>query len=484
MQKHFDGYAYNTRYEIHNYELGDIPKLEKEFSLWDDVYHRAIPKYHYDEEKKILFLPRGYDYIRLETYIGKPLVYKKECNPRRKVTFPIMSPPRNEVQKEAVRFLSGFEEYKRMAGESQQVLSLPTSAGKTYCAISACSLLNTVTMVIVGTDDLRKQWRDRIKEYTKLPDSSICLISGRPVIEKLLKYKERKLANYAFYITTHTTLRSYMNSAGFDSLNPLFEKLGIGIKIVDEAHLQYLNTFVIDYATNVWKTFYLTATFAQSEQFEDALFQRAFNKVFKLRIAPPERKHVIYIALLFSSRANTVEKMAMKGKKGLSKHKYIEYALQSGAILEPYRYIINLFINRMRLEGKILVLSPKQDSCDILKQVTDEMLPNYATCVHYSGNKVDNFEPYGIIFATSSMLGTGNDIKGLRAIINLEPIRSKRNTLQVWGRLRMYAENKDTYYVEIVDKSIPSVMDMFRDRRKLLGDYCKQYNEVDLTKRG
>lgn len=482
MKQPIAGYAYHTRYELHNYELGDLPRLEKEFSLWDDVYYKQIPLYYYDEERKVLFLPRGYDPIKLETYVGKPLVYKKECNPKRKISFPIMSPPKNDTQKEAVRFLTGFEEYKRMSGESQQVLSLPTSVGKTYCTIAACSLLNICAMVIVGTDDLRKQWKEKIKEYTKLPDSSICLINGRQTIEKLLKYKEKTLGNHVFYITTHTTLRSYMSSVGFYGLNPLFEKLGVGIKIIDEAHLQYRNTMMIDYATNVWKTFYLTATFNQSDKSTDALFQRAFNKIFKLQIAPEMRKHVIYIALLFSSKATAAEKLSLKGRKGFDKHGYISYEMRRETILTPYRYIIDLFINKMRLEGKILVLSPKKESCDYFKNVTDEMLPGYATCVHYTGSKVESFSPYGIIFATSSMLGTGDDIAGLRAIINLEPIRSERNATQVWGRLRMYAEDKDTYYVEIMDKSIPSVMSMFRDRKKIFSNYCKKYNEVDMTK--
>ena len=148
-------------------------------------------------------------------------------------------------------------------------------------------------------------------------------------------------------------------------------------------------------------------------------------------------------------------------------------------MLEVYQYFINLFIEKQKLEGKILVLSPKKESCDILKEYTEKLLPEYNTCVHYSGNKVDNFYPYGIIFATSKMLGTGNDIDGLRVIINMEPIRSPRNALQVFGRLREYSYDKDTYYVEIIDKSIPSVSSMYRDRKKLLGDLSKKFIQVE-----
>ena len=54
----------------------------------------------------------------------------------------------------------------------------------------------------------------------------------------------------------------------------IFIKLGIGIKIVDEAHLQYENTFSIDYSVNVKKNFYLTATFEQSDSKTNAVFHK------------------------------------------------------------------------------------------------------------------------------------------------------------------------------------------------------------------
>ena len=475
-----DIYAYNSRFEIHNYELGDLPQLEKTFSVWEDITHCSLPKYHYDEDNRILYIPRGYDYYKLEVMVGKSVVYKKESNEKKKVNFTINTPPRENVQKESVRFLAGLEEYSRMRGESQLVLSLPPGTGKTYCAIAACSLLQTKTMVIVSTDDLRNQWKEKIKEYTNLPKSSICIIKGPKEMQELGKIKESKLKNHVFYITTHSTLRSYMNTHGFYSLNPLFEKLGIGIKIVDEAHLQYLNILKIDYATNVWKTFYLTATFGQSEKIEDILFQNAFNKVFKLYKKSSSRKHVIYIAGLFSSRANAIEKESVKGRKGLDKCRYISYELEKGDILKAYEYFIDLLIRKKMIEGKTLVLSSKKESCDILKEFTEQLLPSYSSCVHYSGNKVDDFGPYGIIFATSKMLGTGNDISGLRAIINLEPIRSPRNTLQIFGRLREYSSDKDTYYIELVDKSIPPVASMYRDRVNLLKNLCKQFIPVKL----
>lgn len=45
----------HSRIEINNYELGDCPKLEYIFSVWDPNYHASFPKgIEYIEEKNSL----------------------------------------------------------------------------------------------------------------------------------------------------------------------------------------------------------------------------------------------------------------------------------------------------------------------------------------------------------------------------------------------------------------------------------------------
>lgn len=472
-------YAFNTHYEIHHYKRKDIPKLERDFQIWDDITHKNLDKFYYNEKAQILYLPRGYDSVKLETLTGRPVEIIRRANERKKATYTV-SPPRNAIQKEAVRFLAGLEEYEGMVGESQLVLNLPTGEGKTYCTIAACSILGYKAMIIVGTDDLRKQWKRNILEYTNLPANAICPISGQETISRLLRMREKRIQNFAFYITTHVTLRNYMTNEGFDKLNPFFEKLGVGIKVIDEAHTEYLNIFRLDYATNVWKTFYLTATFEQSDAREDRMFQRAFQKVFKLTKQSTARKHQICIGATFTTKANAVEKLSVMGRKGIDKYRYITYEMGKGTIFTAYEKLLRMFLVSMQLEGKILVLTPKKESCDRFKEFTETIFPHYATCVHYSGNKVEDFSKYGIIFATEQILGVGSDIHGLRAVINMVPMRSRRNLIQIVGRLREYASDKDTYMVYLADKSIPPAASMYRDWRKLMEPLAKKFIPVEL----
>ena len=45
----------HSRIEINNYELGDCPRLEYIFSIWNPIYHASFPKgIEYIEGKKQL----------------------------------------------------------------------------------------------------------------------------------------------------------------------------------------------------------------------------------------------------------------------------------------------------------------------------------------------------------------------------------------------------------------------------------------------
>lgn len=476
-------YAYNTHYEILDYNLGDFPKLEKDFSLWDDITHSVIPKYHYDSEKCILYIPRGYDPNILSDHFKVFIDFTKEHTSMKKVKFSLKSFPRNAAQKEAVRFLSGKNEYSHMYTDTQQVLSMPPGDGKTYCTISALSLLGYRGMIVVNTCNLRDQWKFAFLQYTELGDNTVLELNSVADIEKIINKKiRRKLNGIILVLTTHDTLRNYMKKYGVTALSDVFEALQIGVKVIDEAHLDYSNTLMMDYGSNVWKTIYLTATFARSDDAENRIFQKSFNMIHKLKIQSEERRrHVVYIPYIFKSKPSAAVRETVRGVKGFDKYKYIDYEFKTDKLIEVVTHFLSLFIEKRKLEGKIALLSSKKETCNILHNLVEELYPGYSSCVYYTGNKRDDFKEFGIICATPKMLGTGTDIPGLRVVINLEPTRSTVNTAQVIGRLREFSPDKDTYYVEIIDKAFSNVWDMYRVRSKFLSTIVKETMCIDET---
>lgn len=475
--------AYQTHYEITDYNMGDCVNLEQSLAIWDDVYYRNDYKVYYDEDKRVLYVPRGYSADKLSYYFDRGINYVKEHTSTRDINFSMKLLPKNDLQREAIRFMCGVQEYKDTKKASQIVVSLPTGEGKTYCACASMSVYGYASLIIVNTEDLKTQWRNALVEYSTLSYRDICDIESTSQAMKLYNGKKRDLTKHKVYITTHSTIRNIIKNNGGDVLSDLMDRLGIGIKIIDEAHLEFDSTLNIDNYTNVYKTIYLSATFSRSDNREDTVFQRCFEKVFKFcKVNENRRKHVIYIPFIFNSRPSSAFQAMIKGIKGFDKNRYIDYQFTDGNIINHVNAVMDLFESK-NIEGITLLLSSKKESCDIFKQEVEKLYPDLKVCVHYSGSKVDDLTEYDVICATPRMLGTGKDIRGLRKVINTEPMRSKTNSVQLIGRLREYAPDKDTYYVELVDKGFSTVVSMYNDRRRLFSPLVKSLKIIDLTKK-
>lgn len=478
-------YAHHTHYEVKNYNLGDKPFLEKMLSLWNDTYYKANPKFFYNEDNKTLYLPRGFSRAKIIEIFNEPINIMKNHSTKKKCSINMNLFPRNILQLESIRFITGKEEYRYTEEESQLVLSLGTGEGKTYCMIAALSIMETKSLIIVNIEDLKKQWINSFETTTNLGGPNIVDISSSKKIDKLFDTSQKELQNHVTYVTTHATIRNYAKKNGWESIGELCNHLGIGVKVIDEAHLEYENTLMMDYFTNVWKTIYLTATFGRSNEKDNKLFQTAFNEISKFnKINEERRKHIIYIPYLFNTKPSYNDEINCKGVKGFSRHAYMDYLMDNKIYIDNFKEAVATFLKKDDLEGKMLILSSKKETCDFFSNIIKDEYPDRKTCAHYSGSKVDDLGEYDVICATPKMLGTGKDIKGLRFVIMIEPFRSHVNSDQVIGRLREYSEDKDTYYLDLIDKGFKSIYNMYKDRYKAsIQHKIKKCLIVDKTKK-
>lgn len=117
---------------VNNYERGDCEKIENILSIWNPVNFTLKPlAYYYDEETKKLYLPRGIDISYVEKLFEAKAEIDYVCDEYSNTNNPIMIKymPRDDVQKEALRFLLGKQEYTAMNRKSQQSLNLTTGKG-------------------------------------------------------------------------------------------------------------------------------------------------------------------------------------------------------------------------------------------------------------------------------------------------------------------------------------------------------------------
>ena len=112
----------NSCVVIEDYELGQCTRLENMFRMYNMVTHQHyyIAMY-YDNENKRLFLPRGIDIWKVEKLLGTEAVVEKNMYNEfdRYDDIMIKYLPRDEVQKEALRFTLGKDEYRSTETKSQ-----------------------------------------------------------------------------------------------------------------------------------------------------------------------------------------------------------------------------------------------------------------------------------------------------------------------------------------------------------------------------
>jgi len=474
-------YAFNTHYEIYDYSLGDNVRLERSLTYHDYAAFTDHPKYLYDKVERILYIPRGYDDAFLEEWNEKPVtIIDNETNEFR-TDYVMEKPPRDTNEEKAIRFLVGEGEFSGLRLSPQKVLIMPPGMGKTYCTIAAIQNLHTKSLIIMKTQTLKDQWVARFKEYTNLGGPNIVDIYSSDFLHGYMRKKPSK--NQKVFIVTRKLLISYCERYGATALQEVIERLGIGVKVFDEAHQEYAMTLLIDYCTNVKRTFYLTATFQLSNYGDNKVFQTAFYKVPKLKLKQSDdARHITYIAVLFNSHPNSVDVARVTGgKRKYNKYAYVEYELRKGILEKEVRRLISFFLNEKQMSGKTLILSSKKTTCDFFKEVANEETDGrFNVCSFYTGNKVDNYKSYDIITATSGMLGTGEDIPELRFMHNTEPGASLPNTDQFSGRLRPYEDGtKPTYYIEYIDVGFDKLYDWYQHRARLLKKKVKECKELN-----
>ena len=181
-------------------------------------------------------------------------------------------------------------------------------------------------MIITASNTLLSQWKSEILKYTNLQDKDIIQIKGSDNINMILSGNSSKANNASIFLCSHGTLKSFGDSYGWDKVYELFRYLGIGLKFFDEAHTNFDNMLMIDYHTNVYRTYYVTATPGRSNFKENRIYQVSLKNVPSIDLFDERNDpHTDYVAIKWNSRPSPSDISKCKNQYGLDRMKYIDY---------------------------------------------------------------------------------------------------------------------------------------------------------------
>ena len=469
--------VYQTHMELSPYTKGECKSLENYLSVWSKQLNRYTTQCFY-YENNTLFIPRGIStsYIMRNMDITVlPMNYVSDYS---KITSgEMLFEPKDTIQEDSIKFLCCKDQFSQNSIYNQFALTIDTGKGKTFCTIYSIMELGLKSIIITHQDKIKKQWIDTVEKMTTVKSNRCLNITGSSAIDMILNRKSSP--KYDFYFVNHQTLASYARSRGWDKIKEFFEKIEVGIKVYDEAHLFFENSIMIDFFSNTKKTFYLTATFERSAYGEEILYKRSFSSVIKFGEETTDyvenRKHVVFIVVYFKSRPRTGFVPNLRNIYGFSSYKYIDYELNEGDA-KILRVLDKIIDDTKRLEGKTLIISPKKSTvnaiADRISRITDDEVGRIYSDNTPEENTISKSKRY--ISSTIKSIGTGTDIKKLRVMINLEPIGSSLLASQVRGRLREYSSDKDTYLFYPVDTNVPEMVEMLQRIIPTMKKKCKE----------
>lgn len=472
---------YSTHMQVPDYEIGDCGALEGILSKYNKLYHRREPiAMDYNEDTTTLYIPSGLgqDYVRY--LLQRNVVENETFDSYQPMSIRLTGFPRSELQNDLIKFLIGLDKYQFNRNLTQLVGNAETGEGKTFCAIAALAFLQMKTIIIVNRKNIVKNWIDSIDQYTdidrrrilELNSSNIAKIMKNPTLTK----------KYRIYVVTHRTLWSNGNTHGWDFIGSLFRNLGVGLKIYDEAHMEFHNMMMIDFHTNTRKTFYLTANMERSGWDENNVFQRVFKSVPRfdqVKLGYTESKrHITMFVNKYNSHPSVKDMSACKGVQGFNKNSYSDYQVERD---DQFFDILDRYVDMMTVKKgyRTLILVSKISSCEIIKEHFAQLYPNLSIGVYNSSidkkEKQRVLDEDELIISTSASLGFSETIANLRVAINCEAFRSKITGNQASGRLRRLGDDIMCYYIELVDTGFSSIRAQFKERE---ARYKTQFKEI------
>lgn len=468
-----------THIEINDYDMGDSPRLENTFSIYDRITHISYLKgIEYVQEQRKMLIPRGVDLYWVENiFNARPIIdsnYDKfdTIDP---VSIKVL--PRDDIQKEALRFTLGLKEYSALKNYNQKCLNLNTGKGKSYVSIYSCAYNRTRFIIITKSVGWLEQWRDYILEYTDIKANEIYFISGSSSIKRLLT---RDVSKYKVFLVTHSTTKSYGDSNGWDSITELFKYLRVGMKIIDESHLNFDNVCKLDFYTNTYVTLYVTATPARSNEEENTIYNYYFKNVPSIDLFDQENDpRTKYQAFRYSTHPTPSDITNCKNQYGLDRNKYVSYVIEK----ENFHYMLHILMDKIKkINGKVLIYIGLNEAILFVYEWIKE---NYPEMIHLVGiytsmtkeNKELELEKK-IILSTTKSCGAAVDIDRLKwTIVLAEPFKSEVLARQSLGRTRA----TNTIYTEIVDDGFYYTKKYYYDKKPVFEKYATECTEVKIS---
>jgi hypothetical protein len=443
--------ARNTRIDINDPEESEMAAISKSLSVYDGYV--SYPKVLWramvlrtENGKKILSVPRFVSKSSVLNNFPGTKINENSFTPFAKEDITNEIEPRSEMQRNALNYLfHGSNEFDWPS----KIVDMPVGEGKTFVALKALSILKMRANIFIHKQTMiETPWIKDILKFTNIKREEIGIIQGYKSFEKIIAEKNK----YKIFITLHRTFSSLTTeNRAYENISRLYSECGIGINIIDEAHIELMSTFLISMYTMPKFSMYLTATLGRTEFNEEKIFTRTLPVKWSfMQSCPSETKRfVTFKRRNFKSNPSEKWNKIILSKKGIHIASYCDYLFENPEVYDTLLDIVKQSIREARKEykgpskepvvaiilGKLSLVTAFIE--DLGKEFGEENIGNFTGMIPIK-ERNKQLER-SIIVSTEKSMDSAIDTR-VDSIINCVPISSDVSLTQIIGRMR-YDEN-------------------------------------------
>ena len=442
------------------YKRGLLRSVERSTSSYDHVYHKSVEEtgflvnnfgggsafitHSVSPELLLPLIDRGYTLYKMPWNIPKPLGSR--------LTLQIDTQLRDYQGDIVVEIMQTSNHYH------EWFINLQTDMGKTITGIELIHQFGTKAMVVCFRNVILNQWKEKLMDKTTAVAERIHFINGSKELEKMYN-GEFPTDDYDIYLVNPATLTSYFRSHDYRHMHRIFDELGIGTLIYDEAHRNMGLVVKMNATTNTRATIYLSADYAQGELRREDRYYDIFKNTKIIRMEKDqaeEYKHTKILVVDFDTKPSVNDTVSINNKYGYSADNYMKYEFKKGRILEVLRHLVENIIKTRKPEYRTLIFFTNKWAADeAYNYLSGFFADSGVTFGEYHGDIPEDHKEWArkkadVLIATYSSLNTGFDEENIKYVIGTNQ-SNKIEDNQTSGRGRPMKDGTDNVYMMLVD---------------------------------
>lgn len=415
---------------------------KKYYGLTENHREIFIHRNSYPELVKFL-TARGYDESRInKVYIPVPLAAPAEF---------------------AIKPIYVLRDYQEAIVETLAAsmyssrLDLQTGKGKTFCALSGVAR-HKRRVVIMIPPKYFGIWTKALHETFDDVDGKYCTVSGSAELQNVINRGLEDDLPFDFIIISSVTYRSYIESyerltdgivsLGYNVPPPRFhEAIKAGVQINDEFQEDPGLVFRIDMFTNVAKQIYLSATPYTGNSFVTQMIDVMLPPETMCEL-PAYDSYCNVVGFLYSDVSVQPKDYLTPYKNTYNHARYETQMLKNKRRTQAYFEMLKRLVNGVYARDKqpnqkLLILCATVNFIEHLVKYLKAEFPDLQVNKHVQGCNFKLLQTNDITVSTIKSSGTGVDIINLREVILCHATDSKKDNIQIMGRLRKIRDYPD-----------------------------------------